>query len=514
MPGKVVVLAGGVGAARFLDGLAGVIPAADITVIGNTGDDLEVHGLSVSPDLDTLTYTLAGVVDPAQGWGLAGDTFECLDHLERFGSDTWFRLGDRDLATHIYRTSLLRSGLPLSDVTLRIGRSLGVRSRIIPMSNDRVRTWVETGQGRLDFQTYFVKRQARDQVNGVEFVGAETAQPAPDVVEEIRVAKAVIVAPSNPIISIGPILAVHGHSRRVAADHGRRSRPSVRSWPAERSRVPTARMMEGLGMEASAFDVAGGTLSQLCQFLRARSTGFRTLSGRVEALGMKPVVTDTVMASSDISRRNWRERLCGQWNHDLRFAAGQIAFQRTCTAYDRRIVTGRSASGLARTMYQVMLDKNADCPSVSTESPLHRATNWFLTMRAAPGLLLLEESESKRSHSLSADWAAVRCAGNRSTDACVPPNRRAVGDRRKSWTRLLATGKPTRSSKPGHRTFGRTVRALTRWCARRPASSSRAALAQGSFDAHIAQAKAESSGGRSHASARYRVRPWTLRKIC
>ena len=306
MPGKVVVLAGGVGAARFLDGLAGVIPAAEITVIGNTGDDLEVHGLSVSPDLDTVTYTLAGVVDPAQGWGVAGDTFECLDHLERFGSDTWFRLGDRDLATHIYRTSLLRSGIPLSDVTLRISRSLGVRSRILPMSNDRVRTWVETSQGRLDFQTYFVKRQACDQVNGVEFVGAETAQPAPDVVEEIRAAKAVIVAPSNPIISIGPILAVPGI--RGALRETKAAVAAVSPIVAGRAlKGPATRVMEGLGMEASALSVA--------EFYRDFADFFvldqqdRTLSDRIEALGIKPVTTNTVMASAVLKKELARTTL-------------------------------------------------------------------------------------------------------------------------------------------------------------------------------------------------------------
>ena len=296
---NVVVLAGGIGAARFLDGLARVIPAGDITVIGNTGDDLEVHGLCVSPDLDTLTYTLAGVVDPAQGWGVAGDTFECLDRLARFGCETWFRLGDRDLATHIYRTSLLRSGLPLSDVTLRISRSLGVRSRIIPMSDDPVRTWVETGQGRLDFQTYFVKRQSRDQVSGVEFVGAETARPAPDVIEEIRAAKAVIVAPSNPIISIGPILAVAGI--REALRKTNAAVTAVSPIVAGRAlKGPAARMMEGLGMEASAASVAE-LYRDFADFfvLDQQDT---TLSGRVEALGMKPVITNTVMASALIKK--------------------------------------------------------------------------------------------------------------------------------------------------------------------------------------------------------------------
>ena len=297
MRGKVVVLAGGVGGARFLQGLAAVIPAEDITVIGNTGDDLEVHGLCVSPDLDTVTYTLAGVVDPGQGWGIAGDTFECLDHLEKLGGETWFRVGDRDLATHIYRTSLLRSGLPLSVVTLRIARSLGVRSRLLPMSDDAVRTWVQTDQGLLDFQTYFVKHKWRDQVSGVEFAGAESAQPAPGVVDEIIAAQAVIVAPSNPIISIGPILAVTGIRDALR----RTTAPVAAISPIVAGRAikgPTARMMEGLGMEASAFDVARLYRNFANFFVLDQQDS--TLSGRVEALGMKPVVTDTVMASSDI----------------------------------------------------------------------------------------------------------------------------------------------------------------------------------------------------------------------
>jgi len=306
MPGKVVVLAGGVGAARFLEGLAAVIPAEDITVIGNTGDDLEVHGLCVSPDLDTVTYTLAGVADPAQGWGIAGDTFECLDHLEKLGSETWFRLGDRDLATHVYRTSLLRGGLPLSDVTSRIGRSLGVRSRILPMSDDPVRTWLETDQGCLDFQTYFVKRQSRDQVNGVEFIGAESAQPAPGVAGEILTARAVIVAPSNPIISIGPILAVAGI--RDALRETKASVAAISPIVAGRAlKGPTARMMEGLGMEASAFAVAELYRDFVDFFVLDQQDAI--LSGRVEALGIKPVVTDTVMASAVVKKELARATL-------------------------------------------------------------------------------------------------------------------------------------------------------------------------------------------------------------
>ena len=295
MPGKVVVLAGGVGAARFLEGLAAVIPAEDIIVIGNTGDDLEVHGLHVSPDLDIVTYTLAGIADPAQGWGVADDTFECLDHLERLGSETWFRLGDRDLATHLYRTSLLRSGLPLSEVTSRIVRSLGVRSRIMPMSDDRVRTWVETDHGRLDFQTYFVKRQSSDQVRGVEFVGAETAKPSPGVVEEILAAKAVIVAPSNPIISIGPILAVPGIRESLRKTNA--TVAAVSPIVAGRAlKGPTTRMMEGLGMKATALSVAELYRDFLDFFVFDQQD--TALSGSIEALGIKPVTTNTVMASA------------------------------------------------------------------------------------------------------------------------------------------------------------------------------------------------------------------------
>ena len=295
MPGKVVVLAGGVGAARFLDGLAGVAAAEDIVVIGNTGDDLEVHGLCVSPDLDTVTYTLAGIVEPARGWGLAGDTFECLDHLERFGSETWFRLGDRDLATHIFRTSLLRGGLSLLEVTSRIARALGVRSRILPMSNDRVRTWVETAKGRLDFQTYFVKHQSRDAVHGVEFAGVETAKPAPGVVEEIRAAKAVIVAPSNPVISIGPILAVAGI--REALRETKAAVAAVSPIVGGRAlKGPAARMMEGLGMETSALSVAELYRDFVDVFVIDQRD--RTLSERIEALGIKAFTTNTIMTST------------------------------------------------------------------------------------------------------------------------------------------------------------------------------------------------------------------------
>src|SRR5580693_7923200 len=200
--GSVVALAGGVGAARFLDGLTRVIAPERICIIGNTADDAEIHGLHVSPDLDTVTYTLAGLADPKRGWGIRGDRFRCLKALGRLGTDTWFQLGDRDLATHLYRTQRLRQGARLTDITAEITAALGVRSRVVPMSDDRVRTRIGTPTGELEFQTYFVKRRARDRVVNVRFEGASKATPARGIIEAIANAEAIILCPSNPFISI------------------------------------------------------------------------------------------------------------------------------------------------------------------------------------------------------------------------------------------------------------------------------------------------------------------------
>src|SRR5215469_2405981 len=196
MKQPVVALAGGVGAARFLDGLARVLAPDRVVVIGNTGDDAEIHGLHISPDLDTVTYTLAGLAHPKRGWGLRGDTFHCLEALGRLGAETWFQLGDCDLATHLYRTERLREGALLSEVTAEITGSLGIRATIVPMSDDPVRTRICTASGELEFQTYFVKRRARDRVAGVRFEGAEEAAAAPGVIDAILGASAIIVCPS------------------------------------------------------------------------------------------------------------------------------------------------------------------------------------------------------------------------------------------------------------------------------------------------------------------------------
>jgi len=214
---RVTALAGGTGAAKLLRGLARCLGARDLTIIGNTGDDAEIWGLSISPDLDTLTYALSGRLDSGRGWGLSGETFRCLEAMADFGGQTWFNLGDRDLATHLVRTQSLRSGAPLSAVTVEIARSLGVLSRILPMSDEPVRTRVSTPGGWLSFQEYFVREKAMCEVLAVEYAGAEAARPAPGVIESLHEADLIVVCPSNPVTSIGPILAVPGVAQALAA---------------------------------------------------------------------------------------------------------------------------------------------------------------------------------------------------------------------------------------------------------------------------------------------------------
>ena len=205
-----LVLTGGTGGAKFVDALKQLLPARKLTLIVNTGDDLEWWGLHVSPDLDSIMYVLAGMLSKDRGWGVDGDTFECVEAMRRMGSPAWFRVGDRDLATHLARTQLLASGRTLSQATAEIASALGVQSRILPMSDARVETRVTTPEGELSFQEYFVRERYRPEVRGVRFVGAEQAGPAPGVLEAIKSAEAVVLAPSNPITSIGPILAVPG----------------------------------------------------------------------------------------------------------------------------------------------------------------------------------------------------------------------------------------------------------------------------------------------------------------
>lgn len=292
----IVVLAGGIGAARFLEGLAAVMPPERITVIANTGDDDEFHGLHVSPDVDTVLYTLAGVVDRDRGWGVAGDTFTCLDSLASLGLETWFRLGDRDLATHLVRTERLRHGVALSAAIEELRRSLGISSRILPMSDDLARTRLRTASGVLRFQEYFVKLHQEPEVLAADFSEAARSRPAPGVLEAIAECDGVIVAPSNPILSIGPILAVPGIREALRATPARIAAVS----PIVGGRAlkgPAARNLASLGLGASAASVAELYKDFLDVFvLDLEDTSLRQ---EVERKGMAAIVMQTVMSSAE-----------------------------------------------------------------------------------------------------------------------------------------------------------------------------------------------------------------------
>ncbi|HXF51860.1 MAG TPA: 2-phospho-L-lactate transferase [Dehalococcoidia bacterium] len=288
----ITVLAGGVGAARFLEGLVSVVDPARVTVISNVGDDEEFFGLHVSPDIDIVVYTLGGAVDETKGWGLRDEGFACLERLGALGHDTWFALGDRDLATHVHRTALLREGRTLSEATASVAQAFGVRCRLLPVTDDRLRTVVDTDAGMLSFQEYFVKRGWQDEVRAVRFDGVEAARPAPGVIQAIREAEAVIVAPSNPIVSIGPILAVSGVRealRETAA-------PVVAVSPIVGGRTlkgPADRMLRALGHEPSPAAVAALYADFLDALIVDRVDAH--LCERVEAQGVRTVVADTVM---------------------------------------------------------------------------------------------------------------------------------------------------------------------------------------------------------------------------
>ncbi len=289
---SVVALAGGVGAARFLDGLTRVIEPERVFIIGNTADDAEIHGLHISPDLDTVTYTLAGLANPQHGWGLRGDSFRCLEALGRLGADTWFQLGDLDLATHLYRTQRLRQRATLSEVTSEITSALKVRSTLVPMSNERVRTLICTASGELEFQTYFVRRRARDRVSALRFEGASQAAPSPGLLEAIEKAEAIILCPSNPFISIGPILAVPGI--REALQRKRDKVAAISPIVGGRAlKGPAASMLKSMHLKASAAEVAKLYVDFAGVFVMDQLD--RKHSAQVEALDMRPVVTDTVM---------------------------------------------------------------------------------------------------------------------------------------------------------------------------------------------------------------------------
>ena len=295
----IAVLAGGVGAAKFLRGLIDAVDAATVTVIGNTADDEEFLGLHVSPDLDTVVYTLSDAVHAEQGWGLADETFRVIEQSRRFGDDAWFQLGDKDIATHLYRTRLLREGASLTEVTGRIARAFGLRCRLLPMSDDRVRTVVTTDGGEISFQEYFVRRRQQDEVRALRFDGAEAARPAPGVLEAIAEADAVIVAPSNPLVSIGPVLAVPGVRRALVETKARVAAVS----PIVGGRAlkgPADKMLASLGHEVSATGVARLYADFLDVLVLDQQDA--ALAPEVAALGVRAAVTDTIMRDAASKR--------------------------------------------------------------------------------------------------------------------------------------------------------------------------------------------------------------------
>jgi LPPG:FO 2-phospho-L-lactate transferase len=293
----IVALGGGIGGSKLLLGLSQVIDPAELTIIVNTGDDFVLHGLTICPDLDTVTYTLAGLADQERGWGLDGDTFNALSWLGRYGREVWFNLGDRDLATHLHRTALLRQGLTLTDAADEIRRSLGVRPRILPMANEPVSTIVLTDQGPQRLQEYLVRDGARDNVRGVSFVGVERSRPAPGVLESIGAAEGIILCPSNPVISIGPILAVPGIRDALRMTRA----PVVAISPIVGGRSlkgPTDKCLAGLGHDISALSVARLYQDLLDLFIIDRLDA--ELLPAIEALSVKTSTAETVMRNLEV----------------------------------------------------------------------------------------------------------------------------------------------------------------------------------------------------------------------
>jgi LPPG:FO 2-phospho-L-lactate transferase len=298
--GTVVALAGGVGAAKLLRGLVRVISPKNLFIIGNVGDDIELYGLHISPDLDIIMYTLAGIVDETKGWGIASDTFNCLEMLGRLGFEKWFQLGDKDLATHIIRTKMLKEGMTLSQATAKLCKMLGVEANLLPMSDNPVRTKIRSGNMLLDFQEYFVKRKTMDTVTDVIFEGAEKAKPAPGVIEAIEEAERIIICPSNPLLSISPILAVSAIRKALENSNA----PIVGVSPIVGGKAlkgPADRVMASMGFEPSAYGVAKFYGKLLKHFVIDEiDKEQKTL---IEGLGIKVTVTNTVMKNIEDSIR-------------------------------------------------------------------------------------------------------------------------------------------------------------------------------------------------------------------
>jgi len=296
---KIVALAGGVGGAKLADGFAQILPPEALTVIVNTGDDFEHLGLSISPDLDTVCYTLAGLANLETGWGRSGETYHMLENIRKLGGPDWFRLGDRDLATHLERTRRLREGQTLSEITHDFCRAWGVKHTVLPMSNDPVRTMVDTIEyGELSFQEYFVHRRCEPKVKGFRFAGVETARPAPGVREAIQAADAIVFCPSNPWVSIDPILAVAGIRSALAA------KPVIAISPiigGKTVKGPAAKMYAEMGIQPSALAVADHYRGLISGFVLDTVDAAYALD--LQRANLTTCITNTLMKTPDDRRR-------------------------------------------------------------------------------------------------------------------------------------------------------------------------------------------------------------------
>ena len=318
----ILALAGGVGGAKLAQGLALALPPGELSVVVNTADDFELYGLRICPDLDTVLYTLAGIADPVNGWGIAGDTHHALGQIAAYGRDPWFRLGDRDIATHILRTERLRQGATLTEAVAELAAACGVASRLLPMTDDPVATLVDTPGGRLAFQDYFVARRQRDDVLSVVFDGVETARLPDGVAAAVAAAELVVLCPSNPIVSLGPILAVPGLRAALAAS----AAPVVAVSPIVGGRAlkgPADRMLATLGHEVSAAGVAAlyAGFHGLVDALVIDGAD-ADLAPRIEAFGLRALVTSTVMGDADDRRRLAREVLA--FGRQLALAGSEV----------------------------------------------------------------------------------------------------------------------------------------------------------------------------------------------
>jgi LPPG:FO 2-phospho-L-lactate transferase len=297
---KITALAGGVGASKLLLGLYEEMNPTDLTIIVNTGDDIVLHGLKISPDLDIVTYTLAGIVDPSKGWGFRGETFHTLKRLAAFGRPNWFNVGDRDLATHIHRTALLAEGKTLSQAADSIRTALGVKSRILPMSDSPIPTIIDSNDGPLHFQEYLVKRRAEPVVKGIRFAGVESALPAPGVLEALREAGHILICPSNPLISIGPILAVPGIRDELRA-HKEKVIAVCPIVGGKSLKGPSDKMLAQLSHDATALGVAKLYTDFTGTFVIDPAD--KPQSTAISALGMTVVILPAVMKTRAQKRK-------------------------------------------------------------------------------------------------------------------------------------------------------------------------------------------------------------------